>query len=67
MQWNGSSKTMSHTAGSKSKAPPVLSRMREAFLSIGWKVASVVLLIAFPAESAVVNIDVEAETRVARR
>lgn len=61
MQWNGSSKTMSHTAGSKSKAPPVLSRMREAFLSIGWKVASVVLLIAFPAESAVVNIDVEAE------
>jgi len=61
MQWKGSSKSMSHTAGLKSKVPPALSQMRDAFLSIGWKVASIVLLTALSAESAVVSIDVEAE------
>jgi uncharacterized repeat protein (TIGR03806 family) len=61
MRRNGSSKTMSHIARSKSKMPPALSPMWEAFLSAGWKVAAIVLLVAFPAESAVVDIDAEAE------
>jgi len=61
MRWNGSSKKMNHATGSNSKKPPAFSPMREAFLSVSWKVASIVLLFASPAESAVVDIDVEAD------
>jgi uncharacterized repeat protein (TIGR03806 family) len=61
MQRMGSSKTMSHSPGSERKMPPASSHMREAFLSIGWKVASILLLIAQPVKSASVSIDVDAE------
>lgn len=61
MRRNGSSETMNHAAESNSKKPPAFSPMWEAFLSVSWKVASFVLLVASAAESAVVNIDVEAK------
>lgn len=60
-QSSGSSKTMSHAAALKSEASPALSRKRDRCLHAGCKACLVVLLIAFPAESAIVNIDVEAE------